>query len=61
MRLVTSADEINAMGKQNPDYLSYVVLTSVITNLAYCRQITPEILESFYTRDTYFYKVCMKQ
>lgn len=58
MRLATADDEINAMWhpkvKQNPDYLSHVVLASVITALGDCRQITPEILESFYTTDILF-------
>lgn len=58
MRLATAGDEIHAMRhprvKQNPDYLSFVLLASVITELEGCDQITPEMIEKFYLPDMKF-------
>lgn len=58
MRLATARDELNAMKnpkvRNNPDYASIVVLSSVITQLGSYQNITPEMLERLYTADFTF-------
>lgn len=58
MRLATTGDEIRTMQhskvRQNPDYESFGVISSVITELEGCNRVTPEMLEAFYLQDMYF-------
>ena len=58
MRLATAGDEIHAMQhpkvRQNPDYASFVVISSVITQLEGCDRVTPEMLEKMYLSDINF-------
>lgn len=60
MRLATAADEIQPIRdprvQQNPEYLSILILSRVITQIEGCDRITPEIIESLYLADMNFLK-----
>src|SRR5262245_52541558 len=55
MRLATAADEILPMmypgGKQNPSFLSVIVLSRVITKLGDLEMLTPKVVEELFSAD----------
>lgn len=58
MRLATAADEIfplrDSRVQQNPEYLTVILLSRVITKLGNLDQITPEVIEKLFTADLTF-------
>ena len=60
MRLATAADEIEAARDprvlSNPEYMSVVLLSKVITKLGELEMITPKIIEGLFVRDMDFLK-----
>lgn len=58
MRMATMADEIEPMRdprvKQNPDYLTVLILSRVITRLGTLDAVTPEIVGKLFTADAAF-------
>lgn len=58
MRLATAADEIIPLRdprvQQNPEYLTVILLSRVITRLGELDQITPEVIEKLFTADLTF-------
>lgn len=55
MRLATAADEILPLSdprvKQNPAYLSLILLSRVVTKLGTLERITPKTMESLFAAD----------
>lgn len=58
MRLATALDEIEAMrdskGKNNPDYLSVLLLSKVVVRLEGMEEVTPRVIEGLFTADFSF-------
>lgn len=58
MRLATALDEIDAMrdpkGKNNPDYLSVLLLSKVVVRLEGVEEVTPQVIEGLFTADFSF-------
>ncbi len=58
MRLATALDEIEAMRdtrvRQNPEYLSVVLLARVVTRLEGVEAVSPEVIEKLFTADFSF-------
>jgi hypothetical protein len=55
MRLATAADEILPLSdprvKQNPAYLSLILLSRVVTRLGTLERVTPKTMESLFAAD----------
>jgi hypothetical protein len=55
MRLATAADEILPLKdprvQQNPDYLTVVLFSRVVTGLGHLPMITPKVIEDLYAAD----------
>lgn len=58
MRLATALDEIEAMrdpmARNNPDYLSVLLLSRVVMKIEGVEEITPQVIESLFTADFSF-------
>ena len=58
MRLATMEDEIAPMKdprvRQNPEYLTVMLLSRVITRLGTLDEVTPEVIEKLFTADARF-------
>jgi hypothetical protein len=58
MRLATAADEILPLRdprvQSNPDYLTIILLSRVITNLGEINDINTSLIEKLYAKDFYF-------
>lgn len=62
MRTATAADEILPMKdprvRQNPAYLSVIILSRVVTRLGSLSMITPAVIEALFTTDLLISKKC---
>lgn len=58
MRLATMADEIMPMNdprvRQNPEFLTVILLSRVVTRLGTLPVVTPEVIGALYTADANF-------
>ncbi len=58
MRLATARDELSALRdarvKADPNYMSTLVLSQVVTSLGTLREITPEVIEGLFLGDLEF-------
>ena len=58
MRLATALDELEAMKdyrvKNNPDYLSVLLLSRVVEHIEGIDAVTPEVIEGMFTADYQF-------
>ncbi len=58
MRLATAGDELNALRdarvKADPNYMTTLVLSRVVTALGTLREITPEVIEGLFVGDMEF-------
>jgi hypothetical protein len=58
LRLTTGQDELVAQADRrvvdDPNYVSLVLLSQVITRLGHWTQVTPEQLETLFLRDAYY-------
>lgn len=58
MRLATARDEIEAMRdakvKNNPDYLSVILLSKVVSKLEGVGEVSAEVIEKLFTADFSF-------